>query len=136
MTEKIEIPPTEYEFSFARSGGPGGQNVNKVNSKAILRWSPVNSASLPDAVKSRFLEKYASRITLEGELIITSQKFRDQNRNAEDCLLKLDEMIGSVTTPPVLRRKTKPSKASVARRVEGKRITSAKKQQRRVRIDD
>lgn len=127
----IQIPTSEFEFSFARSGGPGGQNVNKVNSKAILRWNPSMSIALPETVRVAFVEKYASRITTDGVLIITSQKFRDQYRNVDDCLAKLCEMIHSVLNPPKPRRPTKPSRAAKARRIESKTHNSAKKAQRR-----
>lgn len=127
----IQIPLDEFEFSFARSGGPGGQNVNKVNSKAILRWPVTVSSSLPEPVKERFLERFARRLTSDGELIVTSQRYRDQNRNVDDCLEKLKVMILAVASPPVVRRPTKPSAAVRRRRVEVKRIVSAKKRQRR-----
>ncbi len=132
----IDIPAEEFEFTYARSGGPGGQNVNKVNSKALLRWAVASSPSLPEGVRARFCQKFASRLTVDGEVIITSQRYRDQSRNVDDCLAKLQEMIASVATPPVLRRKTRPSRASVERRVETKRKTSAKKVQRRAPLND
>jgi len=133
----IHIPQTEFVFTFARSGGPGGQNVNKVNSKAILRWPVVASPSLPAGVRARFLDKYAGRITLEGEIILTSQKYRDQERNIGDCLEKLKEMIASVAVPPTIRRPTKPSYASKLRQADTKRDVARKKQQRRPpRLED
>lgn len=127
----IQIPLEEIEFSYARSGGPGGQNVNKVNSKAVLRWSVVTTPSLSEEVRGRFLNKFANRLTLEGELILTSQKYRDQARNVADCLEKLTEMISSVARRPIVRKPTKPTLGSKQRRVESKREQSQKKQQRR-----
>ncbi|HLJ11438.1 MAG TPA: alternative ribosome rescue aminoacyl-tRNA hydrolase ArfB [Planctomycetaceae bacterium] len=127
----IQIPDSEFEFTYARSSGPGGQNVNKVNSKAILRWSPAASLSLPEDVRGRFLARYASRLTIAGELILTSQRSRDQNRNAEDCLERLKEMLLAVTRKPVARRPTKPSRGSHKRRLEAKRMHSGKKRNRR-----
>src|SRR5215471_16824334 len=127
ITAVIQIPDEEFEFTFARSSGPGGQNVNKVNSKAVLRWSPAASPSLPEDVRARFLSRYASRLTTAGELILTGQKSRDQNRNVEDCLDRLKEMLLAVTRRPVPRRPTKPSRGSQKRRLEAKRMHSAKK---------
>ncbi len=131
ISHRIQVPFSEFKFSFARSSGPGGQNVNKVNSKAILRWAVVTSPSLPDAVRARFLTKYANRLTISGNLVLTSQKYRDQNRNINNCLEKLQEMIYSVVSPPTPRRATKPTKASKQHRIKAKSIISKKKQQRR-----
>lgn len=131
VDSRLRIPLKEFEFSFARSGGPGGQNVNKLNTKATLRWPIAASESLPPAVKQRFLESYATRISNDGELIITSQRFRDQGRNIDDCLEKLREMLAAVATPPKKRRPTRPTKASKERRLNEKRATSQKKQRRR-----
>jgi ribosome-associated protein len=131
ITPAIQIPDSEFGFTFARSSGPGGQNVNKVNSKAVLRWSPTTSPSLPEDVRSRFLLRFASRLTIAGELILTSQRSRDQNRNIEDCLERLKEMLLAVTRKPVQRRPTKPTRGSHKRRLEAKRLHSSKKRRRR-----
>jgi ribosome-associated protein len=135
--QNIEIPLGELEFSFARSGGPGGQNVNKVNSKAMLRWSILASPSLPEEVRGRFLAKYGKRLTADGILILVSQRHRDQSSNCDDCLEKLREMIASVAERPTPRRPTKPTFGSKIRRVEAKRDRSVKKQRRRAPgVDD
>lgn len=131
VTNTLQIPDSEFEFTFARSSGPGGQNVNKVNSKAILRWSPATSPSLSEDVRGRFLSRYASRLTVAGELILTSQRSRDQNRNSEDCLERLRGMLLAVTHKPVTRRPTKATRGSHKRRLEGKRVHSNKKRHRR-----
>ena len=131
INNHIRIPPDEYSITFARSGGPGGQNVNKVNSKAVLRWGISGSRSLPVDVLARFMDKYGSRLTSDGELILTSQRYRDQGRNIEDCVDKLRHMILSVLTPPVRRRPTKPTRSSVKKREQAKREHSKKKEQRR-----
>ncbi len=128
----MDVPIDEIEFSYARSSGPGGQNVNKVNSKAILHWSISTSSSLPQDVKSRFLSKYARRITSDGYLVLTSQRYRDQARNISDCLDKLSAMLTSVCTPPKKRKRTQPSQASKRKRLEEKRSHSKKKLSRRV----
>lgn len=132
----IRIPDDELQFSFVRSSGPGGQNVNKVNSKAVLRWSVVQSAGLPEPVRARFLARYGSRVTDAGEIILTSQRFRDQPRNEQDCRDKLREMVAAVARPPLRRKKTKPTRASVERRKERKRETSKKKQGRQWRGEE
>ena len=131
VSARIQIPPTEFDFSFARSSGPGGQNVNKVNSKATLRWRPRDSQALPADVKLRLLERHGNRLTTDGELIINSQRYRDQGRNVADCLEKLREMILAVAVAPKRRRATKPTYASQQRRREGKVLQSRKKQARR-----
>ena len=131
VSAAIQIPESEFELSFARSSGPGGQNVNKVNSKALLRWAPATSPSIPEDVRQRFLARYASRLTTAGELILTSQRSRDQNRNVEDCFARLKEMLLAVTRKPVSRRPTKPTRGSHRRRLEAKRIQSTKKRHRR-----
>jgi ribosome-associated protein len=131
VNERIAIPLEEFSFDFARSGGPGGQNVNKVASKAILRWRPAESPSLPPAVKERLLRKVASKLTTEGELIVTSQLTRDQGRNVEDCLEKLRQLVLAAATPPKPRRPTKPTAASRIKRLESKGKRSETKKLRR-----
>lgn len=120
VNERITIPREEIEFEFARSGGPGGQNVNKVESKAILRWRPGASPSLPEDVRGRLLTTLASRLTAGGELLITSQRTRDRGRNIEDCLDKLRRLILASAAPPRPRRPTRPTAASRRRRAEDK----------------
>jgi ribosome-associated protein len=129
----IRIPLAEFQFSFVRSAGPGGQNVNKLNTKAVLRWPIAASPNLPAGVRERFRAKYGNRLTSEGELVLTSQRFRDQSRNKADCLEKLRSMLASVARPPVKRRRTKPSKASKARRLDEKRRRSEHKESRSFR---
>ncbi|HVA44929.1 MAG TPA: alternative ribosome rescue aminoacyl-tRNA hydrolase ArfB [Pirellulales bacterium] len=131
VSNRIRIPLEEFEFTFARSSGPGGQNVNKVNSKALLRWPVRTSPSLPEAVRERFVGRYGNRITVDGDLLISSQRFRDQGRNVDDCLDRLREMLAAVAAPPTRRKRTKPTRASIRRRLENKRRTSQKKQGRR-----
>ncbi|HJT33398.1 MAG TPA: alternative ribosome rescue aminoacyl-tRNA hydrolase ArfB [Pirellulales bacterium] len=131
VNSRLRIPLAEFEFRFARSSGPGGQNVNKVNSKALLRWPVLTSASLPDAVRQRFRERFGNRITVDGDLLIASQRYRDQARNVDDCLEKLRVMLASAAAPPTRRKRTRPSRASIERRLGAKRRQSEKKQGRR-----
>lgn len=131
VNDRIQIPDEEFDWSYARSGGPGGQNVNKVSSKAILRWPATTSPSVPNDVRARFLLKFANRVTTEGDLVMSSERYRDQERNRQDCLEKLTAMLLEVAVLPKPRRITRPSKASKARRVEAKRHTAKTKATRR-----
>ena len=131
VSDRISIADREFDISFTRSSGPGGQNVNKVNSKATLRWDAAASAGLPDDVKLRFREKYASRTTKDGSLLITSQRYRDQGRNVADCLSKLRDMILAAAVVPTKRRATQPSRGAKQRRLSEKKAVSERKQTRR-----
>ncbi len=134
---RIAIPRDEFSFTFVRSSGPGGQNVNKVNTKVRLRWDVVASVSLSEPIKQRFLQKYRRRINADGEFLTTSQRFRDQRRNITDCLEKLQALLAEVAEPPRPRKPTKPSRGSIKRRLENKRQQSQRKQQRRrPKMDD
>lgn len=131
VTDRIRIPAAELTLTFMRSSGPGGQNVNKVNSKVRLRWSVTASTSLPTDVKDRFLTRYRRRITTGGDLLITSQRYRDQAKNVIDCREKLRQLIAEVVQPPRPRRKTRPSRAARERRLNEKHKRASKKQSRR-----
>src|ERR1700675_2585123 len=108
ITPTIAIPETEFTWSFARSGGPGGQNVNKVASKAVLRWHIAASSALPEEVKIRLALQQKRFFTQDGELFIMSQKYRDQERNRDDCLEKLRAIILQALVVPKARKKTRP----------------------------
>ena len=136
VNSRLKIPLKEFQFTFARSGGPGGQNVNKLNTKATLRWRVTTSPSLPEPVRQRFLRRYRRRITTEGELVMHSQRFRDAGRNVADCLEKLRAMLAEVAAPPKPRRPTRPTRASQRRRLEEKRKLSQKKQGRRGGVEE
>lgn len=133
ITERLFIPEGELEFSFARSGGPGGQNVNKVSSKAILKWNIDANTSIPEAVKARFRSSFANRIATDGNVVVASDEYRDQPRNIENCREKLAQMLASVEKPPKPRRATKPTRASKERRLAGKKRDSEIKAGRRMK---
>ena len=89
INERIRIPEDELRWSFVRSGGPGGQNVNKVASKAVLRWDLAASPAVPEDVKARLRSQQRKRVTERGRAAVASQRYRDQDRNRQDCLDKL-----------------------------------------------
>jgi ribosome-associated protein len=131
ISPNITIPDAELRFSFARSSGPGGQNVNKVSSKAILHFAVLSSPSLPPALRERFKTAYSSRITTTGEIVIHSEEYRDQPKNIQSSLDKLRQMILAVLHPPKKRRPTKPTRGSKVRRLNEKKSRSQVKQGRR-----
>jgi ribosome-associated protein len=130
VSPRIRIPLAEFQFTYARSSGPGGQNVNKVNSKAVLRWAVRASPSLPDDVRARLLAKHANRLTAEGDFLVVSQRYRDAPRNADDCLEKLREMLSEAATVPKRRRRTRPTRSSIRRRLTEKKQRSERKRSR------
>jgi len=133
ISTNVKIPEAELRLSFARSSGPGGQNVNKVSSKAILHWDVLTSPSLPPDVRARFVQAYPTRITKAGEVVIHSEEFRDQPKNIQACYDKLRDMIVAVLRPPKKRRPTKPTKGSKVRRLNDKKVRSQRKEGRRFR---
>jgi ribosome-associated protein len=132
VNDRVRIPLRELDFTFARSSGPGGQNVNKVNTKATLHWDVTHSRSLPDDVRERFVAKYKNRINRDGQVVLSSQRFRDQGRNVADCIARLRELLEEVLQAPKPRKKTKLSQAARGRRLRSKRVTAERKQARRL----
>lgn len=133
VNSRLRIPGSELSFSFARSAGPGGQNVNKVNSKAVLRWNVAGSQSLPACVKARFLQRFPQRINQLGEVVLASDRHRDQPRNIADCYEKLRQLLLTVLVAERPRKPTRPSRGSVERRLQRKRQSTQRKQRRRYR---
>ena len=133
VTDAIAIDEREITESFVRASGPGGQNVNKVASAVQLRFDVRTSPSLPNDVAIRLMKLAGSRLTQDGVLVITAQRFRSQERNREDALERLLELIRTAAVVPVKRRKTKPTKASKQRRLESKSRRSHIKTLRRAK---
>ena len=133
INNDIQIPAAELQITFARSAGPGGQNVNKVSSKAVLRWNITQSGALPQQVKARFIKRFATRINQAGEVVLASDQHRQQLRNISACYEKLRHLILAVLVAPRTRLKTRPSRNSVEKRLQNKRQKSKRKQMRRFR---
>jgi ribosome-associated protein len=120
VTDAIALDEREIEESFVRASGPGGQNVNKVASAVQLRFDVRRSPSLPNEVAIRLMKLAGRRMTQDGVLVITAQRFRSQEQNRQDALERLTALIRQASVRPVPRRKTKPTLASKQRRLEGK----------------
>lgn len=121
----------ELSFTASRSGGPGGQNVNKVSSKVTLKWRPEQTQALSVPHRERFLARYATKISREGLLLISSAESRDQSRNKERCIEKLLSLIQAVRFPPKKRKASKPPRAEKERRLKSKKLRASLKQGRR-----
>lgn len=133
INSRIVIPANELVTSFARSSGPGGQNVNKVNSKAILRWNLRASTAIPDDAKLRFEACFPTRINQNGEVMVSSEAHRDQGRNLSDCYDKLRQLIQAALVVPRQRKKSKPTYGSIQDRLANKRHRSQIKKLRSTR---
>lgn len=120
ITPRISLDERELSFSFIRASGPGGQNVNKVSSAVQLRFDVQNSASLPESVKARLRSLAGRRLTHDGVLVLTAQQHRSQERNREDAVGRLTELIRQAAVVPKARRATRPTLGSKKRRVESK----------------
>ena len=132
----LSIPAGDLRVRFTRSSGPGGQNVNKVATRATLRFDLVGSRALPDAVKARLAGLAPGRITRHGELLLSSDRYRDQGRNLAECRRRLAALIRKALVPPKVRRPTRRSAAAVARRLTEKRQQGARKRERRPLIEE
>lgn len=131
ITPNIALNPAEIKLSFVASPGPGGQNVNKVATTAQLRFNVLHSPSLPESVRARLLLLIGNKLTSEGELIIKASRFRTQERNKQDALDRLIELIQRAAIIPKKRKKTKPTLASKNRRLQSKKLQGMKKTLRR-----
>jgi ribosome-associated protein len=131
VNERVRIPIGEITITYAASGGPGGQNVNKVQSKAVLRWPALRSPSLSDADRALLAERLASRLTREGDLLVASDRHRDQPKNVADVLERLARAVRAGLHREKPRKATKPSRSSRERRLVAKRRASQTKRMRR-----
>ena len=125
------VPFREIVFRFVRSSGPGGQNVNRVKSKAVMRWNVRASPSIAEDVRARFVAQFAARITAEGDLLLASDRHRERERNRQDCLERLSRMLASVAASPRPRRKTRTPRRVRERRLLDKRMRAETKRRRR-----
>ena len=135
IAPKISVLESEIKFTFIRSPGPGGQNVNKVATAVQLRFNVLHSPSLSEEVRERLLRVIGSRITAQGDLLIKASRYRTQERNKQDALDRLCELIKQAAIPPKKRKKTRPTFAAKQRRLTKKKLHSKAKLLRRSQLD-
>ncbi len=126
----IAISENELEERFVRASGPGGQNVNKLSTAVQLRFDLMNSPNLPGGLKSRAAKLAGQKLTRDGVIIISADRFRTQERNRDDALARLVELLREAAIVPKVRRKTRPTLASKKRRIEGKKHRAKTKDRR------
>jgi ribosome-associated protein len=136
INEQLRIPLREVEFRFSQSSGPGGQHVNKSSTQVTLLFDVAQSPSLDEETRARLLERLASRLTKEGVLQISAQESRSQHQNREAAIVRFQGVLAAALRRPKVRRKTKPSRAAVEKRLEGKRRRGLLKRERRLEIRD
>ena len=130
VTQSLAIPEAELDERFVRASGPGGQNVNKVATAVELRFDAGRSTVLDEDVRHRLAALAGSRMTADGVLVIDARRHRTQAQNREDARARLADLIRQALVRPKRRRKTRPSKASVQRRIESKKRRAETKQSR------
>ncbi|MFT4571048.1 MAG: ribosome-associated protein [Hyphomicrobiaceae bacterium] len=134
---RVRVAAEELQWSFARSSGPGGQNVNKRETKAVLRWAPGYCQKMPADVLRRLIALSGNKMTTEGELVISSDVHRERERNIEECRKRLAELLRRAAIVPRTRRATKPTAGAKKRRLTAKKVRAGIKTKRsRVSRDD
>jgi len=136
IAEGLDIPEEELSFATARSGGPGGQNVNKLETKVTVRFDVAGSPSLTDAQRQRLRERLATRITRDGVLQVSSQRHRSQGANRDAAVARFAELVQEALAEEAPRRPTRPTAASRRKRLDQKRRQSRRKQQRAILPED
>ncbi|UJQ93109.1 alternative ribosome rescue aminoacyl-tRNA hydrolase ArfB [Mariluticola halotolerans] len=131
ITGTITLDPAEIDFSFVRSSGPGGQNVNKVSTAVQIRFDLKHSPSLPTGLKTRAAALAGTRLTNEGVIVLTASSFRSQLQNRQDAVARLVALLQQAAIPPKHRRKTRPSLSAKRKRVDAKTRRGAIKNLRR-----
>lgn len=122
ITPTLQIDERELQLDFVRASGPGGQNVNKVATAVQLRFDIVNSPALASDVKGRLIRLAENRVNTDGVLLIEAKRFRTQEQNREDAIQRFIELVRRALIPPKPRKKTKPTAASKARRLQAKKV--------------